>query len=730
MSNVVDFIPKSQQAAAKNLEAFIRYAKDVLMPHGIATERLYDNFQWELSTWHKVGVHKAVFTAWGSTQANTIKMDMPFVDFAKAITMYRFTWQRKGVSSAWMISLRVLDKALQEINGQGDVTCLNAAICNRACEYFSEKSNAYDYGKNLERIVNLARDKGLLAQPFRWSSPILNPSRETLAEKEKNDQEKLPSRESLQALGEIFVANPPDPLDKVVSSAVALMLSNPCRVGELADIEQDCLFFKESADGDKRMFLRWYAEKIKAPKVVPVLTGMEPVVEEVLNRIRPLTEEAREYAAWLEDNPDTFPRHDAVPRKGPDEPLDYEEICAALKIKGAGSHNSFRSKFKEFLEKNVLKENKFKVLSPDAQAIATEIRDGWDQSKGKRIFGPNGYIQRFEFDDKATITLRKLNVLVREVYLPKHFPYTTAHQEGKARIKFRDALFTVRTGALAQGKGGTNMRDFGVEIGTNRDRVTAQLGGKGSVVSIFERWGYTGVSVNTHAFRHELNTRMHQAGLSQLLIDAFSGRTSMGAVYNHTTIEERTQNAALAIPYTKQRAKGELLQKVKVNEPIKLSDVTDLTESQTDRIIHTTDYGLCTHEFHVEPCPKMGACLTCGKLGCVKGDDVKLANLKSERAFLAKNYDQASKAEAEGEFGATRWREQEAKDLAKCDALIRLLEDPELEDGSIVWNADNGWTLTTNAMAMTGMLDPKEIEQKQEMPSLEDLTAILDGMRG
>jgi len=204
----------------------------------------------------------------------------------------------------------------------------------------------------------------------------------------------------------------------------------------------------------------------------------------------------------------------------------------------------------------------------------------------------------------------------------------------------------------------------------------------------------------------------------------------MGAVYNHTTIEERTQNAALAIPYTKQRARGELLQKVKVNEPIKLSDVTDLAESQPDRIIHTTDYGLCTYEFHVEPCPKMGACLTCGKLGCVKGDDVKLANLKSERSFLAKNYQQASKAEAEGEFGATRWREQEAKDLAKCDALIRLLEDPELDDGSIVWNTDNGWTLTTNAMAMAGMLDPREIEQKQEMPSLEDLTAILDGMRG
>ena len=52
------------------------------------------------------------------------------------------------------------------------------------------------------------------------------------------------------------------------------------------------------------------------------------------------------------------------------------------------------------------------------------------------------------------------------------------------------------------------------------------MGGQMTVESA----GYPGVKVNTHAFRHELNTRMHQAGLSQLLIDAFSGRTTMGSV--------------------------------------------------------------------------------------------------------------------------------------------------------------------------------------------------------
>ncbi|MCQ3971708.1 hypothetical protein FK511_30870, partial [Klebsiella pneumoniae] len=84
-------------------------------------------------------------------------------------------------------------------------------------------------------------------------------------------------------------------------------------------------------------------------------------------------------------------------------------------------------------------------------------------------------------------------------------------------------------------------------------RLNVQLGGTNNLKkkSLFERYGYHGVKANTHAFRHELNTRMHQAGLSQLLIDAFSGRTTMGSVYNHETVEERTQGVAAYHPKTK-----------------------------------------------------------------------------------------------------------------------------------------------------------------------------------
>lgn len=270
-----------------------------------------------------------------------------------------------------------------------------------------------------------------------------------------------------------------------------------------------------------------------------------------------------------------------------------------------------------------------------------------------------------------------------------------------------------------------------VGIGASVGRLSNQLGGAKHTEGIFKRHGYQDIRVNTHAFRHELNTEMHRAGLSQLLIDAFSGRTSMGSVYNHETVEERTAAVTAAHPKTKQSNNAKRLEKIRTNDPLRLSDVTDLEENSQDLIIHQTHLGICVHRFESEPCPKMGACLSCGNLGCVKGDNVKLANLKEERTDLKNRYEKALEAEAQEEFGAVVWRKKAGLDLLKCNALIKTLENPELEQGDIVWNADNGWNLSNNAAVMAGLIDAKTIEapKETELPSLEELSAMLNEIK-
>lgn len=735
-TNVLDFKPKSHLDADAQLHAFIEWAK-AMLPKGIP-HQVNDSIRWEDKSWHSHGIDSCSFTALGSTKRAPRMMQPPFIDFSKAMMVHRRVYQKKKSIGNWLSATRALEAALVELTGTRDVTQVSAAVCNRACEHMRNHwqgvDTAYLNGMGLEAIISLMRDKQMLKTEFRWSSPIKVKLRGTLKQQKADREQKLPNPAAIRALGEMFNNDLSSPLDIVVTSACALLLSAPSRIGELADVERDCVVFKEDDDGNRRMFLRWYAEKINKPLLKPVVKPeMEPVVERAITLLKSITDEGRAYAAWLEDHPEQFPPHEGLPKKSADDPLTYEEACAALKLKTGPRHHPrgvFNNSFLRPLEKR-------KTLSPAARQLLHEIREGWDTSRGKqiRLEGKAG-IKAVEFNDSFVITIRKLNVLLREKYLPRNFPYTTPYAEGKARVKYRDALFTVRTGALPdemREKTGIK-RDFGVENAANPSRISIQLAGRsnGASTSIFERHGYPNLKVNTHAFRHELNTRMHQAGLSQLLIDAFSGRSAMGSVYNHETIEERTQAVAAYHPKTKRRNAAQRLEKIKTNKPLTYSDVKDLEESEQDRILHQSHVGICIHNFGDDLCPKMGACLTCGKLGCVKGDDVKLANLKEERADLKRRYEKALDAQSRGIFGASERVKKLGMELYKCDALIRTLENPELENGDIVWNVDNGWTLTNNAAAMAGLIDAKVIEEKNEqqaLPSLDDMAAMLDKIK-
>lgn len=734
MSNITDFKPQAHLKAAAQLDVFISWAQATL-PKGVLSKRVHAGIRWDMNSWHQYGLKACTFSAHGSPRSVRSEyrknMQPAFMDFAKAVIVYHGIFRNKKAVHGLLPSLRNLEVALRELTGTGDITLVSTAVCNRACEhlqaYYSNKNTAYTHAKYLSQVVSLMREKGLLVKPFQWAVPLRGKSLGTLREQRINRDKKLPSSESIRALGELFNNELTSPLDIITVSACALLLSQPSRIGELADVERNCVMFKDDAEGGQRMFLRWYAEKGYGATTKPVVGGMEPAVERVIKILDPITDEARAYAAWLEKHPDEFPPHESVPQKSQDDPLSYDEACAALKTMVHSNHSArgtFKKDWVNAMAKRV-------ALSPKAQALLDEIQQGWDSSAGKRVY-IDGRLHYYEYNDRTIITLRKLNILVREKYLPKDFPYTTAAEDGKKRVKYCDALFTVRTGSLPDETRNKNShlmsRDFGVEIAANHNRMTSQLGGCSRRQSIFQRHGYGSLQVNTHAFRHELNTEMHRAGLSQLLIDAFSGRTSRGSVYNHVTVEERTQAVALVHPKTKPSNAEKCLDKIRTNQPLKFSDLTELEEGDQDLVIHKTYLGLCFHRFESEPCPKMGACLTCGMLACVKGDDVKLANLKGERAYLKERYEKAVAAEAKMTFGASEWRQKTGMDLFKCDALVKLLESPELQNGDIVWNGDNGWNLTNNAAVMAGIIDVKTIEApKQEaLPSLDELAAILN----
>lgn len=400
-NNIVDFKPRSQLAAEAQLTAFIEWAKKTL-PKGIPN-RVHASIRWEDGSWHRHGFTGSSFTALESTKIAPKAMQAPFTEFAKAILVYRRVYLQKKAMAYWLNALKALEVALFELTCTRDVSRVSAAVCNKACDHmdrhWTKGNTAYIYSKSLEAVITLMRTKKLLKSDFRWTSPLtLRPSG-TLKQQKADQEQKLPNPDAIKALGEVFNNKLTRPLDIVVTSACALLLSAPSRVGELADVELDFLVFKEDAQGNRRMFLRWYAEKINQVMLKPVVKPeMEPVVKRAITLLKPITDEARKYAAWLEDHPDEFPPHEGLPPKGPDEPLTYAEACAALKLsvhKPFRPRHVFNIRFLKPIEKR-------KALSPAARALLAEIRDGWDASAGKKIHikGKQG-IQSFEFDDRC-----------------------------------------------------------------------------------------------------------------------------------------------------------------------------------------------------------------------------------------------------------------------------------------------------------------------------------------
>ncbi|MDI5986004.1 hypothetical protein QLQ85_14495 [Halomonas sp. M4R5S39] len=703
MSNVIPFLPKPELAAQAVLNEFIHWAKSNIHLY----DKPLDCVQWAAKSWHRWGFENTTCSKLGK-RSELLHPD--FIDYAKAMLFEeRVIKLRK--KNYTLHALRCLEVALLDITQNGDVTAVTAAIFDKACavaqNYYDASTTVYQVSRELKYVNDHLHALGVVANPFIWE-PQIKPFRITLKKSYEVAKKKLPSDKSLIALGEIFHNKPELPLDIMITSAVAIMLSHPCRIGELAYVKKDCFFAERDAQGREQLYMLWYSAKGFGATQKPIPDIMAETCQEAVNRVIEITQEARDYAKWLEENPDSFPRHAGVPNKGLGEPLSTQEACDALMLstrRVSSRGNKSRKVFKKFLENIVAK----KSTSSKARKIAQELLYGFDSSSGTRHY-VNGWLAEYEFNDTFKVTLRTLNVLLREKYLPEHFPFTNS----KRITKWQDALFCFRTGAFAavDSNRGT-VKPFGL-TGCGNARLSLHLtGGSKEIKSIFERHGYNGVKVNTHAFRHYLNTGANRSYLSQELIARWSGREnpSQNKVYNHMSVDEK---AAEIEAFTPQLAvmSDKLLASLKTNAPISMKDFGD----ESDRIVHRTEFGICIHDYAQEPCAKFNNCLTCGEHVCVKGDETKLVNLKEEREYLRSSLEAFQREADEGTYGANTWLQTTMEKMERCDQLIQMLESPDIEDGALIRGVENGWAAGRNALAMRGEL----VEEDANLIATED----------
>lgn len=146
---------------------------------------------------------------------------------------------------------------------------------------------------------------------------------------------------------------------------------------------------------------------------------------------------------------------------------------------------------------------------------------------------------------------------------------------------------------------------------------------------------------------------------------------------------------------------------------------------------HTNEFGMCVTSYMAEPCTKYRDCINCDKQVCEKGDDGKCERirnrLKDERKLLKMD----KKAVDDGIQGARQFYERRKLTTERCEQLLAMMEDPNIEDGSLIrlFNVEDV-TQLDRAMDANGKKRLPKIENFQRIKANQRASVTVDEIIG
>lgn len=637
MGDVLLFTPKAELSAEKNLEGFEQFCRSELTLFGVNLP--FEKHTWDLSEAFtakgKTKTLRAIFSSYNAARSkkDVPAMSAPFIGFAKAYFRYTLSLRRSTAWSNRLVALRILDDALcaEGLDGMVHKATHDVFVRGAQCivdDY--QPDTACKIGAELAHIGSFLVEHELCVMNSIWDSPIKKPSDANIRVgmvADKAREEKLPSREAIQAIAYIF-QNPADAADVFVSSSLALMHCFPQRINEVARLPFDCEVEYDSSQ-PPQYGLREPGSKGFNDSVRWLGATMEGVARSAIRKLKAASSEARNVALWYEANPTSMfiaPEFEYLRSR---EYVTQEEI--SLLLYGV----------------------------PDGWVKA------WCQREAIRIAIPKHY----RFADVERVVLSKL---------PKGFPIAPTG------LKYSETLFIARRFELD-----ATLTTYKCIIDfVSPDSLTSRLGKSGSATSIFERLelkeldGST-ICLNSHQIRHYLNTLAQSNGASEMDIAMWSGRAdvSQNAAYDHVSHETIIASAkSLAVAAGSQIFAGSTdIPKIRV-----VAHRDDATGKLITGTAHATLYGMCRHDYAASPCQIHRDCLNCHEHICVKGNNVKLENIRRLRDETAALLAKAELAEKNSEHGASRWVVHQSKTLAHCNELLRILVNPAVQDGALV----------------------------------------------
>ncbi|MFP2508039.1 hypothetical protein [Buttiauxella gaviniae] len=685
------FTPKSENDKRKNLEDFMSFVENNFPP---INDVDYTSPYWK---------GMCNFTKFG-TSSKTRNSDMllhsSLMRFAKAYITYSQTLRRTR-NVVEIYAFRALDKCMEGCSDKIDITTFKAADFERAVQSSRQHlahAVAYATGRMLLNLHNFLIEKGIIDKSP-WRNPLSKDSYCSTAsdEADKLRNEKMPDENALLALATISSKSSEtlSARDVFTTSAIALLLSAPERASELFYLKIDCLHkekmtikralecgfkrdelknimgfrvkFSDKPDGvelsdtiSNAQFsgepnlkdddiielvgIKWFSGKGYgyANKWIP--TVMIPAVERAVERLKEQSALARAFATLLEESTD-FPRHPLCPDVSEDTLLTQKEVVAALGFDISGQ--SLKQAYTSVIQ--LLKR------------------------KG---------IERKDY----VITLRGLNTIVRND-LGKSFPYIYFPRVmHNIQVRWSESLFAGFSNSYASYKGviGTELliptiNMLNTDMGSFYKNVKVTERSHPSK-TIFERWGFGQLSLSSHQMRHMLDTMALVNGMSEMARAKWAQRADsrQNKYYDHMTPDEygedfaQSQEVDIVVPPS--------VVKVIISTPKTIQELN----TKASLTAHTTEFGMCLSSYLSDPCGKHRDCVNCNEHILQKGDAIKCNRLrfklKMEERLLIKD----QKAVDNAVPGASRWLARRILTVDRCKELIRLLSDPDIEDGALI----------------------------------------------
>ncbi|MDT3848346.1 MAG: hypothetical protein RPT12_15620 [Vibrio anguillarum] len=702
MSNVLLFTPKHQIDFQKNYDDFIAFAKNDLSlfedtqfktPEGIIQNG------WECDKWSwKTEKGKKLTIVFGASQNHSkyTPFQSPFSDFAKAYVRYQQSLNKKD-STTWASSLVFLYQALEEHAAHNDKSSVDIMnINNNVIDRVEQKIRSSDLGAggkrniglSFEKVLKFIKEKRFKLDLQDWSNPFPRQSDASIKLDEKSRKEmedKCPSDYQMLQVADAF-HKAKTPRQKYFSSVCVMLMCQPSR-----NIELNGLAVNSLQQSDKgRWYLMWHPAKGGDPvrKWVPAL--LEDVVKQAFERLVEISAPARSAAKFAYDNPDLFMLA-SDSESSQDKPLTYNQFAKVMGFKTGKSERGTDITWTTY-GSNVKWVNR---LISDLNNV-----NDWkkDLCQGHIVLPNNEIVNRYTGKPTGIVirfpSYRDLRSVIDVQYRTLNFP-------NHGDMKVWDCITLVRDHEFH--------KEFAVKpfswVHLGHGSLSDAIGSDRGIESIFDELGITDedgtpLKLNSHQFRHWLNTKLKLAGEADWLIAKWSGRADIkqNKAYDgrtekqksrltqrigHVTIGSGVMTVAqanqLLEPYTAEAPPPPMVLH-DLGLPISLKALG----VDRDGVAQFTGLGFCVHNYAESPCVKNGDCEVCNEHVCLKGVPHSLDELKTLEALYEEQLRHAKAAAEDQVFGADRWVTALGFRLSKIKTLIFLLEDPKKADGAHV----------------------------------------------